>query len=61
DLLYFGPETYLPLASTIAAGAGALMIFWRRLVGLARRAMFRNPGRRIRRPGRSKDSTPGPS
>ncbi|MEJ2216525.1 MAG: hypothetical protein P8099_07900 [Gemmatimonadota bacterium] len=36
-MLYFGPETYMPLASAIAAVAGVLLAFWRRLVGGVRR------------------------
>jgi len=36
-MLYFGPETYMPLASAAAAVAGILLAFWRRLVGMARR------------------------
>ncbi len=36
-LLYIGPEAFLPLTSAIAAIAGAVMIFWNRLVGLARK------------------------
>ena len=44
-LLYFGPETTLPLASAVAAAIGVLLIFWRYLVGLGRkvfRLLFRN-------------------
>ena len=36
-LLYIGPEAFLPLTSAIVATAGAGMIFWNRLVGLARK------------------------
>ncbi|MEJ2679350.1 MAG: hypothetical protein P8174_09795 [Gemmatimonadota bacterium] len=36
-MLYFGPETYMPLASAIAAIAGILLAFWRRVVGVVRR------------------------
>lgn len=35
--LYIGPEILLPFASAIAAVAGFVMMFWRRLVGLVRR------------------------
>lgn len=35
--LYIGPEILLPFASAIAAVAGFVMMFWRRLVGWARR------------------------
>ena len=31
-LLYFGPETLMPVASGVAAVAGAVLIFWRRIV-----------------------------
>lgn len=43
-MLYFGPETYLPLASIVAAGVGVVLTFWRRMVALARRARSRRPG-----------------
>jgi hypothetical protein len=36
-MLYLGPETMLPLASTLAAVGGVLLIFWQRLVGLVRK------------------------
>lgn len=36
-LLYIGPEAFLPLTSAIAAIAGAVLIFWNRLVGFASR------------------------
>lgn len=36
-MLYFGPETYMPLASAIAAVVGVALTFWRRLVGFVRR------------------------
>lgn len=45
-MLYFGPETYLPLASIIAAGVGGILTFWRRLVGFARRLVTRFSTRR---------------
>jgi len=35
--LYVGPELWMPLASVLGAIAGVVMIFWRYLVGLARR------------------------
>jgi hypothetical protein len=35
-LLYGGPETILPVASALAAIIGALLMCWRRAVGLAR-------------------------
>ena len=34
--MYIGPETLMPLASVLAALAGALLLFWRRAVGVAR-------------------------
>ena len=36
-LLYIGPEAFLPLTSALAAIAGAVLIFWNRLVGVSRR------------------------
>lgn len=36
-VLYVGPDALLPLASALAAVGGAIMIFWRQVVGLARR------------------------
>ena len=36
-MLYIGPEAFLPWTSAIVATAGAGMIFWNRLVGLARK------------------------
>ncbi len=39
--MYFGPETIMPLASAAAAIAGALLLFWHRLVGSARMAVRR--------------------
>lgn len=38
-LLYFGPETMMPVASFIAAVAGAILMFWRRILGFSR-ALF---------------------
>lgn len=38
-MLYFGPETYMPLASAFAAIAGILLMFWRRMVGGLRRIL----------------------
>lgn len=36
--MYIGPDAVLPFASAVAAAAGIALMFWRRLVGLARRA-----------------------
>ena len=36
-LLYIGPEAFLPITSALAAIAGAVLIFWNRVVGLARK------------------------
>ena len=36
-MMYVGPETLMPLASALAAIAGAILLFWRRSVGLVRR------------------------
>ena len=37
-LLYFGPETFLPLATFIGSIVGVLLMFWRQLVTKTRRA-----------------------
>lgn len=34
--MYIGPETLMPVASAIAAIAGVIMMFWRRLVTFTR-------------------------
>lgn len=36
-ILYVGPDQLLPLTSILGAIGGAIMIFWRQVVGLARR------------------------
>jgi len=36
-MLYVGPDALLPLASILGAIGGAIMIFWRQVVGLARK------------------------
>jgi len=36
-MLYVGPDQLMPLTSALAAIGGAIMIFWRQVVGLARR------------------------
>ncbi len=36
-ILYVGPDQILPLTSALGAIAGFLMIFWQRVVGLARK------------------------
>lgn len=36
-ILYVGPDQLLPLASIFGAIGGAIMIFWRQVVGVARR------------------------
>lgn len=53
-MLYFGPETYMPLASAILAAAGIAVTFWRRLV-----AALRSLVSRLRRP-RGGGAEPGP-
>jgi hypothetical protein len=37
-LCYIGPDTMLPLASALAALTGVVLMFWKYLVGLVRRA-----------------------
>lgn len=34
--MYVGPETLMPLASALAAIAGILLLFWRRLLAFFR-------------------------
>ena len=56
-MLYFGPETYVPLASAAAALTGLILTFWRRLVGLFRRlgaggSTFRRAASPARRTGK---------
>lgn len=34
--MYIGPEVMMPLASALAAIAGVLLMFWRRVVSFAR-------------------------
>jgi hypothetical protein len=36
-LLYFGPETSLPLASALAGAIGVLLMVWGRVLGLIRK------------------------
>lgn len=31
--MYFGPEALMPLASVLAGVTGAVLLFWRRVVG----------------------------
>jgi len=44
-LLYIGPEAFLPFTSALAAIAGAVLIFWNRLAGFARRIWQKLTGR----------------
>jgi hypothetical protein len=34
--MYIGPETLMPVASALAAVAGVVLMFWRRVVGAVR-------------------------
>lgn len=34
--MYIGPDALMPLASALAAVAGFVLMFWRRLVGMVR-------------------------
>jgi undecaprenyl pyrophosphate phosphatase UppP len=36
-VLYIGPDVFLPITSALAAIAGVLLMFWNRLVGLAKK------------------------
>ena len=40
-MLYFGPETLMPVASALAAAVGAILMFWRRGLALLRRLAAR--------------------
>lgn len=58
-MLYFGPETYLPLASVVAGAAGLALTFWRRLVGFMRRTGARLSRRPPAKPGPAgRDASP---
>jgi hypothetical protein len=48
-MLYVGPEVLMPLASAIAAVAGMLLLFWRRVVAGVRSAARRVAGLFARR------------
>jgi hypothetical protein len=45
-ILYIGPETFLPLASALAAMAGVAMMFFHRIVALVRKG-FRFCSRKV--------------
>jgi hypothetical protein len=45
-LAYFGPETVMPLASIVAAVAGAAMMFGRNVVYMAKRIVRLATGRK---------------
>ena len=34
--MYIGPDTLMPVASALAAIAGVVLMFWRRMVGMVR-------------------------
>lgn len=36
--MYIGPETTMPLASVLAAIAGVLLMFWRKVTGIFRQS-----------------------
>jgi len=38
-LLYVGPDQLMPITSALAAIGGGIMLFWRQLRGLVRRAV----------------------
>jgi len=41
--LYIGPDVFLPLTSAIAAIVGVALMFWHRIIGLARRLFGKTP------------------
>jgi hypothetical protein len=53
-VLYFGPETFLPLATFVGSIVGVLMMFWRQIVAKTRRAF-----RFVLRKGVSGSDRPG--
>ena len=40
-MLYFGPETMMPVASAVAGALGALLLFWRRIMAFLSRMVGR--------------------
>jgi hypothetical protein len=59
-ILYFSPDSIMPLTSAIAGAIGILLIFWRQLARLARRA-FRFVRARLQRSGPGPAPEPGPA
>lgn len=57
--MYIGPETLMPVASALAAVTGAVLLFWRRTVGLVRAVIDWLTGTR-RRAARTGASEPPP-
>ncbi|HET6680170.1 MAG TPA: hypothetical protein VFG84_03150 [Gemmatimonadaceae bacterium] len=47
--MYIGPDALMPLASALAAVAGFVLMFWRRLVGMVRLLASRVTQRLVRR------------
>jgi hypothetical protein len=47
--MYIGPDALMPLASALAAVAGFVLMFWRRLVGMVRLVASRVTQRFVRR------------
>lgn len=43
--MYIGPDVLMPIASVLAAIAGFVLMFWRRLVGMVRFLVERISGR----------------
>lgn len=43
--LYIGPQVFLPLASTLAAAAGVVLMFWQQIVAGVRKAWRRSSER----------------
>ena len=43
--LYIGPPAILPLFSALAASAGVVLLFWRQMVALTRKAWRRTSRR----------------
>ena len=58
-MLYFGPETMMPLASVLAAVTGGILIAWRRIRSAAKGLRDRIRQRRRPQPTSRKQGTSG--
>ncbi len=61
-MLYFGPETTMPLVSAVAAAVGVVLMFWRRVIAWTRAVIgrvFRRAGTRRPEASRAKPAAKG--